>query len=142
MTDGRVLAVRVLSTVGQIFDRDTVYLDTGSGVHLFCNKELLTTVRKAERPVRVAGIDAGTHAFTAKERGMFGGVEVLVSDRAIANILSQGQLVEHGHVIRYRSSEDVYRVYTRGGSSLSFQPKSGGRSWDSLCNVHEVGAAA
>ena len=107
-----------------IHDYDVLTLDNGASTHIFRNREMLHSIKPVKGGgVNVGGLKSGGEGVTCTEKGMFLSVTgVLVGDESIANLLSQGMLVDQGHYVAYDTPNDVYTVRFRGTNvSLEFR---------------------
>jgi hypothetical protein len=98
--------------LGQIDEsmREWVLIDTASGVNVFCNKEFVRDVRKAQ-PL-VVHTNAGT--FTVQEKATLPWCEMDVwfDPHAITNVQSFVIVHEHFPVTYDNSKEDAFIIKT------------------------------
>ena len=107
-----------------IHDYDVLTLDNGASTHIFRNREMAHSLKPVKGGgVNIGGLKSGGDGVHCTEKGMFLSVEgVLIGEESIANLLSQGMLVDQGHYVAYDTPTDVYTVRFRGtGVSLEFR---------------------
>ena len=99
-----------------IRDPDVVTLDNAASTHIFRNDSLLHSIRNIRNGgVQIGGLKDGGEGVTCEKKGMFLSVTgVLVGKESIANLLSQGTLVDQGHRVDYDTEGDVFTVNFRG----------------------------
>lgn len=91
------------------FTKDELLLDTQSSCDLISNLELVTGMRRAEKPITVGGIQSGADPVfvnTIADFGDFG--EVYFSESASANILSFASQINSGADITYNKTADAF----------------------------------
>ena len=96
------------------FSRYDVLLDNEASLNIFNNAELLTGIRKAERSIKVGGIQLGT-SVTVDREGDFGELgTVFYSGSASANILSFASQKDAGATINYDNERDYFTLQPKG----------------------------
>ena len=107
-----------------IHDHLVLTLDNAASAHVFRDPELVhsVTLMKGEG-VSIGGLKSGGERVVCREKGMFLSVTgVLIGRDSIANLLSQGTLVDQGHRVEYDTESDVYAVKFKGTEvSLTFR---------------------
>lgn len=94
------------------FGDNVIMMDCAAGVSLFRNAGLLHDVESIKCG-SVAGVNKDAPGLKISKKGQFSDIgEVAQSDGAVANILSQAQMVERGHRVSYDSDEDEYTLTT------------------------------
>ena len=97
-----------------MFSQYDVLLDNEASLNIFKNKDLLKGIRKAERSIKVSGIEAGG-GVTVDREGEFGEFgTVFYSGDASANILSFASQVDAGASIRYDHLKDCFTLQPKG----------------------------
>ena len=92
------------------FSRFDVLLDNEASLNIFNNADLLTGMRKAEKSIKVSGIQLGA-GVTVDREGDFGELgTVFYSASASANILSFASQVDAGATIRYDHTGDCFTL--------------------------------
>ena len=101
-----------------------ITLDNAASSHVFRDPELVHSARTIKSgAVSVGGLKAGGDGVICRKKGMFLSVNnVLLGKDSIANLLSQGTLVDQGHHVAYDTRTDIYIVRFKGTSvSLTFK---------------------
>ena len=102
-----------------LFSRNELLLDNQASLNVIGNIDLLTNVRKAQRPVSMSGIQAGAAAVRVDMVGDFSDFgEVYYSDFASANILSFAAQVSSGASIRYDTDLDEFSMVPRNSANV------------------------
>jgi hypothetical protein len=106
------------------FSPTTILLDSQGGKCLVSNRDLIDSTLSDIEPYCIGGIDANSPGFDVVEAGFmkdFGKTPIGFSSRAVANVLSQAMLVDHGADVTYDKHNDRY-VVTSGttGNVLVF----------------------
>ena len=107
-----------------IHDHLVVTLDNGASSHVFRDAELLHSIKRIKRgSVTVGGLKTGSDGVECTNQGMFlSAGRVLYGPDSIANLLSQGTLVDQGHHVLYDTTKDIFVVKFKGtGVSLEFK---------------------
>ena len=101
-----------------LFTEFDVLLDNEASLNIFNNKDLLTRIRKAERSIKVSGIQTGEGVIVDSEGdfGEFG--TVFYSGDASANVLSFASQVDAGATIRYDHIEDCFTLQPKGSDNV------------------------
>ena len=85
-----------------LFSRSHVLLDNQASVSIFCNRDLLTDVKKSDNQIVLNGVQANVKGVRVNEEGFFKDVgKVYYSANSTANILSFASMVDDGAKIRY-----------------------------------------
>ena len=93
-------------------------LDNEASLNIFSNKDLLTGIRRAERTIKVSGIQSGD-GVTVDREGEFGEFgTVFYSGEASANILSFASQVDAGANIRYDYVKDCFTLRPKGSMNV------------------------
>ena len=101
-----------------MFTKYDVLLDNEASLNIFNNKDLLTGLRKAERSIRVSGIQTGG-GVTVDREGDFGEFgTVFYSGDASANVLSFAAQRDAGAMIRYEHEEDIFTLQPKDSDSI------------------------
>ena len=101
-----------------------ITLDNAASSHVFRDPELVHSIRTIKSgAVSVGGLKAGGDGVVCKKKGMFLSVNgILLGKDSIANLLSQGTLVDQGHHVAYDTPTDIYTVKFKGTSvALTFK---------------------
>ena len=100
------------------FSPTTILLDSQGGKCLVSNRDLIDSNLSDIEPYCIGGIDADSQGFDVVEAGFmkdFGTTPIGFSTRAVANVLSQAMLVDHGADVTYDKHNDRY-VVTSGST--------------------------
>ena len=107
-----------------IHDHLVITLDNAASTHVFRDPELVHSVRPMRgEGVSIGGLKSGGEGVVCNEKGMFLSViGVLLGKDSIANLLSQGTLVDQGHCVEYDTVSDIYSVRFKGTNvTLTFK---------------------
>ena len=107
-----------------IHDHLVLTLDNAASTHVFRDPELVHSVRPVRgEGVSIGGLKSGGEGVICNKKGMFLSVTgVLLGKDSIANLLSQGTLVDQGHYVEYDTSSDMYSVKFKGTNvTLTFK---------------------
>jgi hypothetical protein len=100
--------IYVLTSTQDTIKPDQVILDNGASTSIFCNRNLLTDIRRVNHSITFRGL-SGT--ITANEQGVYQHYGLVwVTDLASANLLSWSELLTKGKLITYESQQDYFRV--------------------------------
>ena len=100
------------------FSRFDVLLDNEASLNIFNNSALLTGLRKAQKPIKVSGIELGA-GVTVDHEGDFGELgTVFYSESASANILSFASQVDAGAAITYDTLADHFTLQPKGSEQI------------------------
>jgi Zinc knuckle len=134
----------LLSQETVLFSRNHVLLDNQASINIFCNSDLLTSVRKTEKEIILNGVQANTDGIRIDTVGDFAEVKnVYYSAEATANILSFAAMVDEGATIEYDHTANRFTLQPRDSDNIySFRRRdiagSEGRFY--VCDVtHMVG---
>ena len=128
----------VQHNAGKLCIRDSIIiLDTAAGDSLFRTGDLVINMRETSDIVKFDGVDRqGTGIFTCTEgETIFG--NVMVSQRAMGNILSFGNVVDDCYSVKYNDSADQFIVRpTRESDAYVFQRDSNSNIY--VCDTGNV----
>ena len=117
--DRTVESAFVSSAEVVLFAKSHILLDNQASVNVFCNKNLLTDIRRSEHGILLKGVQANAEAVRVDMEGDFGEVgPVYYSQRATANILSFAAMVDSGADIRYSHSEGRFTLQPKGSRNI------------------------
>ena len=116
----------VTKTEACMFSKHDVLLDNEASLNIFNNPELLTNVRRAEKPVSVSGIHRD-ESVRVEHEGDFGELgRVYYSGSAAANVLSFASQVDSGAIVRYDYLRDAFTLkHMSSGGKRSPVAKAG-----------------
>lgn len=101
-----------------MFSQYDVLLDNEASLNIFKNKDLLKGIRKAERAIKVSGIEAGGGVTVDCEGEFREFGTVFYSGDASANILSFASQVDAGATIRYDHLKDCFTLQPKGSLNI------------------------
>ena len=109
-----------------LFSKNELLLDNQASLNIFGNKDLLTNIRTAEKPISLSGIQAGAKAVKVNKIGDFHDFgAVYYSEGAAANILSFASQVNAGSKIVYDGKADVFTLTPVSGKrTYTFKRKN------------------
>ena len=126
-------AAYVTPAEAAMFTREDVLLDSQASVNVFCNADLITNIKLADKDITLQGVDAGAKGINICEEGEFRSLgKVYYSTKTAANILSYAVMVDSGNQISYHQPSDSFTLTFKGDKeSFVFRRKnvagSGGR---------------
>ena len=127
-----------------LFSKTELLLDTQASINIFGNKELLTNIRQADKPISLSGIQAGAKAVKVDKIGNFHELgNVYYSEGAAANIISFASQVNAGSNISYDSIADEFLLIPPAGKKrYTFKRKNvrGSENRFYICDVGSVGS--
>ena len=116
-----------------IHPRD-ILLDNQATISVFHQKEFLNNIRKAERPIQIAGVGGKIEASMVADFGTFG--QVYYHPKSIANILSFSDAVKK-YDVEYDRSEDIFKLTNRtSGKLFKFVQKNKLYAWNPAQDNH------
>ena len=135
--------VAYVTTVERVlFSRDDVLLDSQASVNVFCNRELLSNVRRSSMKVVLNGVQAKASGVTIDQEGDFRDIgKCYFSKEATANILSYAVMVDEGNDVSYDKANDRFILRPSGsGKVYSFCRKnvSGSEGRFYCCDVRSM----
>jgi len=99
-----------VNNVSNTLNHRTVVLDSGAGVSIFKNRELVYNVHIVE-PLQIDGVNADTQSLYVSTMGtMQFGINVYVSNKVAANILSFGDCVDNCYHVNYCDADDSFVI--------------------------------
>jgi len=101
-------------------------IDTGAGVSIFRNDDYVYDLYDDNEMIEIYGLTDNKKPLHLSVRGrtLFGGA--YVSDRRIANVVSNGRLKDHAWAVWQEADNDLFRVQmTLGGKVYQFERKCG-----------------
>ena len=116
-----------------MFTREDVLLDSQASVNVFCNADLITNIKLADKDITLQGVDAGAKGINICKEGEFRSLgKVYYSTKTAANILSYAVMVDSGNQISYHQPSDSFTLTSKGDKeTFVFRRKnvagSGGR---------------
>ncbi|KAA8491146.1 hypothetical protein FVE85_9441 [Porphyridium purpureum] len=113
-------------------------LDTMANEHLFANGQILTKLRKSDRPIVMHGIEkeAGGTLINMGGDSAFG--EVYYSHRASGNVYSFARLVQAGYEVVYDPREDAFTVVCKERGTILPRNLSDGLRMASFNDVKNI----
>jgi hypothetical protein len=103
-----------------------ILCDNESTVDIFNNKDILTNIRSAERPIKLKGIEGG---FTVvdKEGDLMGYGKVYYHPQVTANVLSFFNIAKRFKSVKYDNMvKDAFMITRDDGSLMEFRPSDAG----------------
>lgn len=93
------------------FGENELIFDSAAGLSVFRNKNLLHDLTFVDREGTIGGVNKESPEIVIKRVGKFDDLGVVAySENTVANIISQGQMVERGHRVSYDSVEDEFTL--------------------------------
>ena len=137
--DESIEAAFVTTDEVALFTRSHVLLDNQASVNVFCNAQLLTSIRKSQRRIILNGVQLEAKGVKVDLEGDFGDIgPVYFSHGATANILSFAAMVDRGADIRYDHEAGRFTLQPAGSQtiySFSRQNLPGASSRFYVCNM-------
>lgn len=134
-------AAYVTTNEAAMFTREDVLLDSQASVNVFCNADLITNIKPADKDITLQGVDAGAKGISICKEGEFRSLgKVYYSTKTAANILSYAVMVDSGNKISYDQPSDTFTLISKGDQeTFAFKrknaPGSEGRFY--CCNMGE-----
>lgn len=103
-------------------EKEIIILDNAAEVSVFCNSRLLSKLGIAKEAIVIDGINGDTNGLYCGTTGDAGfDHAAYYNERAIGNILSFGECVDHCANVTYDEEQDKFYVETRGGKRYTFR---------------------
>lgn len=110
----------------RVFSSSAVHLDSQAAKSIFKSVDMVRFHRKHPRPFTLGGIDAKGTGLRVTTMGSFRDLgPVGLHEQAVANILSQSEMVDAGHEVTYVTKRDEFVVTTTTGSVYVFKRRHG-----------------
>ncbi len=115
-----------LSTSESSINPMWILCDSESTVDIFKNKAILTNIRKAEKPIKLKGIEGGV-TVVDQEGDLLGYGKVYYHPRVTANVLSFFNISRRFKSVKYDNEiKDAFRITRDDGSVMEFKPSDSG----------------
>ncbi len=131
--NGTVIQATTLTTIATTLSTSEtsinpmwILCDSESTVDIFKNNTMLTNIRRAEKPIKLKGIEGGV-TIVDREGDLLGYGKVYYHPRVTANVLSFFNISRRFKSVKYDNEvKDAFQITRDDGSIMEFKPSDSG----------------